>query len=127
MNHARKSNLLPASLAILVLVLAFNPAPLHAQSFQKVPALKFTKAFAGAEPLPQVLTIAYTNQTTVRFSVSTSTGSGGRWLSTSPIGTACCFTSLTVSIIVTAGNLPATVTQLIPSRWIELGPLRPSS
>jgi hypothetical protein len=30
------------------------------------------------------------------------------------------FTPLAVSIIVTTGSLPATATQVIPSRWIEL-------
>jgi Viral BACON domain len=107
-NRASKSYPLHACFAILALACALAlAAPLHAQSFQKVPALKFTKAFAGAEPLPQVLTIAYTNQTTVRFSVSASTISGGSWLSTSPTGNACCFTPLAVSVIVTAGSLPA--------------------
>ena len=78
-----------------ILALAFVStlaSPLHAQTFQTVPALAFTKAFAGAEPLPQVLTIAYTDQTTVRFTVAASTNSGGSWLSTSPTGGGCCFT-----------------------------------
>jgi hypothetical protein len=93
-------------LAVLALALACTFAsPLQAQTFQTVPALAFTKAFAGAEPLPQVLTIAYTDQTAVRFSVAASTNSGGAWLSTSPTGSGCCFTPLAVQVIVTAGNL----------------------
>jgi hypothetical protein len=107
-NRVSKSDPLHVCFAILALAFAFTlAAPLHAQTFQKVPALKFTKAFAGAEPLPQVLTIAYTNQATVRFSVSASTNSGGSWLSTSPTGNACCYTPLAVSVIVAAGSLAA--------------------
>src|SRR6202023_507479 len=105
-NHATKSCPLYVRFAILACAFALV-APLHAQSFQKVAALKFTKAFAGAEPLPQILTIAYSNQTTVRFSVTVSTSSGGGWLSTTPTGNACCFTPLAVSVVVTAGSLPA--------------------
>ena len=105
-THATKSYPLYVRFAMLACAFALV-APLHAQSFQKVAALKFTKAFAGAEPLPQVLTIAYSNQTTVRFSVTVSTSSGGGWLSTSPTGNACCFTPLAVSVVVTAGSLPA--------------------
>src|SRR5258708_1565694 len=57
------------SFAILAqaLIIIGLPSLLRAQTFQTVPALAFTKAFAQAEPLPQVLTIAYTDQSTVRF------------------------------------------------------------
>src|SRR5712692_5065968 len=107
-NRVSKFDQQHVLLATITLVLIFGlPSLLHAQTFQKVPALKFTKAFAGAEPLPQILTIAYSDQTTVRFSVTVSTSSGGSWLSTSPTGNACCFTPLAVSVIVTAGSLPA--------------------
>jgi hypothetical protein len=103
-----KTDKLQVLFAILTLVFVFTLAgPLHAQTFQTVPALAFTKAFAGAEPLPQILTIAYTDQTTVRFSTAASTNSGGNWLSVSPAGAGCCFTPLAVSVIVTAGNLAA--------------------
>src|ERR1700704_4616698 len=103
-----KTDSLQVLFAILVLAFVFTLAsPLQAQSFQTVPALAFTKAFAGAEPLPQVLTIAYTDQTAVRFSTSATTNSGGSWLSVSPAGGGCCFTPLAVQVIVTAGNLAA--------------------
>jgi len=103
-----KSDQLRIFFATIALALTFGlPSALHAQRFQTVPALAFTKAFAGAEPLPQVLTIAYTDQTTVRFSTAASTNSGGNWLSVSPAGAGCCFTPLAVSVIVTAGNLAA--------------------
>jgi hypothetical protein len=103
-----KTDRLPVLFAILVLAFVFTLAsPLQAQSFQTVPALSFTKAFAGTEPLPQVLTIAYTDQTSVRFSAAASTNSGGAWLSVSPSGNGCCFTPLAIQVIVAAGNLAA--------------------
>src|SRR5947209_5296400 len=103
-----KTDKLQVLFALLVLSFAFTlVSPLQAQTFQTVPAMAFTKAFAGAEPLPQVLTIAYTDQTTVRFSTAASTNNGGAWLSVSPAGAGCCFTPLAVQVIVTAGNLAA--------------------
>jgi hypothetical protein len=103
-----KTDRLQVLFAILVLAFVFTLAsPLQAQSFQTVPALSFTKAFAGTEPLPQVLTIAYSDQTAVRFTAAASTNSGGSWLSISPSGNGCCFTPLAVQAIVTAGNLAA--------------------
>ena len=96
------------ALSMIAVALMFCLAgALHAQTFQTVPALSFTKAFAGAEPLPQILTIAYTDQTTVHFSTAASTNSGGSWLSVSPNGTACCYTPYPVSVIVAAGTLAA--------------------
>src|ERR1700676_5662491 len=107
-NRVSKSDQSRIFFATVALALIFGlPSALHAQTFQTVPALGFTKAFAGAEPLPQVLTIAYTDQSTVRFSTAASTNSGGSWLSVSPAGNACCYTPLVVSVIVTAGNLAA--------------------
>ncbi len=107
-NRVSKSNPLQVLFALVALALIVSlPSPLHAQTFQTVPALAFTKAFAQAEPLPQVLTIAYTDQSTVRFSTAATTNTGGAWLSVSPAGNACCYTPLAVSAIVTAGNLAA--------------------
>ncbi len=107
-NRSPKSGQWCGFFAISVLALFIGlPTPLHAQSFQPVPGLAFTKVFAGAEPLPQVLTIAYTDQSSVRFSATASTNSGGSWLSLSPSGNGCCFTPLAVSVIVNAGNLAA--------------------
>jgi len=107
-NRVSKSDPLRVFLATIALALIIGlPSTLHAQTFQTVPALAFTKVFARAEPLPQVLTIAYTDQSTVRFSTAASTNSGGGWLSVSPAGSGCCFTPLAVSVIVTAGNLAA--------------------
>src|SRR4029077_2279864 len=107
-NRVSKPNSLQVLFAIVALALMVSlPSPRHAQTFQTVPGLAFTKAFAGPEPLPQVLTIAYTDQSTVRFSTAASTNSGGSWLSVSPSGGGCCNTPLAVSAIVTAGNLAA--------------------
>jgi hypothetical protein len=108
-NRASKRDQSHVFFAILALALIIIglPSLLRAQTFQTVPALAFTKAFAQAEPLPQVLTIAYTDQSTVRFSTAATTNTGGAWLSVSPAGNACCYTPLAVSAIVTAGNLAA--------------------
>src|SRR4051812_3039641 len=87
------------AISALTLIIGL-PRSLQAQTFQRVPALAFTKTLAGPNPLPQVLTIAYTDQTTVRFSTAASTTSGGNWLSVSPAGAGCCFTPLAVSVVV---------------------------
>jgi hypothetical protein len=107
-NRVSKAHALHVFFALIALAVGLGqPSQLRAQTFQKVPALAFTKVFAGAEPLPQVLTIAYSDQSSTRFSVSASTNSGGSWLSTSPTGAGCCFTPLAVTVSVTAGNLAA--------------------
>ena len=107
-NLVSKSNQLHVFFAVIALAFVVTlPSPLRAQTFQTVPALAFTKAYAGAEPLPQVLTIAYTDNSTVRFSATASTNSGGSWLSISPGGSGCCYTPLAISVKVTAGNLAA--------------------
>lgn len=107
-NRVSKSDPLRVFFATIALALVIGlPSVLHAQTFQTVPAVSFTKVFAGAEPLPQVLTIAYTDQSLVRFSTAASTNSGGNWLSVSPAGAGCCNTPLAVEAIVTAGNLAA--------------------
>src|ERR1700674_4821124 len=104
-NRVSKSDQSRIFFATVALALIFGlPSALHAQTFQNIPSLAFTKAFAGTEPLPQVLTIAYTDQSTVRFSTAASTNSGGNWLSVSPAGNACCYTPLAVSVSVAAGT-----------------------
>ena len=106
-TFASKTRRVRMLLVLFSLVLAGMASTLQAQTFQTVPALAFTKAFAGAEPLPQVLTIAYTDNSTTRFSVSASTNSGGSWLSVSPGGNGCCYTPLAIQVIVNAGTLAA--------------------
>ena len=83
-----KTDKLQVLFALLVLSFAFTlVSPLQAQTFQTVPAMAFTKAFAGAEPLPQVLTIAYTDQTTVRLPPHPPTAAalGCRFLPLAPV------------------------------------------
>src|SRR5208337_17407 len=56
---------------------------------------------AGADPLPQNITIQTPGTTAFAFSVSFDTASGGNWLAVSPFGNVCCTTprSLEVSVI----------------------------
>lgn len=90
-------------------------SPLEAQTFAPAPALSFTKGFGGANPLPQILTIASTSSTSIRFNAVATTTTGGAWLQISPQGTACCFTpeaiTVTASPVVTlaAGSYSAQI------------------
>jgi hypothetical protein len=69
----------------------------QAQTFDKVPSLSFVKPYAGANPLPQVLTIAASSS--IQYSITATTSSGGSWLTLSNSG--CCL-STPSSVIVTA-------------------------
>src|SRR5882672_4132420 len=94
-------------LAILVLAFVFTLAsPLQAQTFQTVQALSFTMPFAGANPLPQIVTIASTGAS-LRFTPVASTNSGGSWLVVSPANNGCCFTPYPVVVSVSAAGLAA--------------------
>jgi len=64
---------------------------LQAQTFEPIPALSFTQPYEGANPLPQVLTIASTGAN-ISFSVSATSTTGGNWLSIN-LGTGCCYTT----------------------------------
>jgi hypothetical protein len=55
--------------------------------FQQVNPISFTKPFSGANPLPQVLTIAGAGAS-IAFSTAASTATGGDWLSV-PVGAGC--------------------------------------
>jgi hypothetical protein len=61
---------------------------LQAQTFNPVPALSFVKAFGGANPLPQVITITSTGNN-LAFDDSATTTSGGSWLSITSCGSFC--------------------------------------
>lgn len=106
----RGTKLLPQlsiRLLMIALVLSFSLAgPLHAQTMQTVPALSFTMPFAGASPLPQIVTIATTGGA-LRFTPVASTSSGGNWLSVSPSNTACCYAPYPVAVIVNGAGLAA--------------------
>ena len=60
--------------AILLCAAATSVA--NAQTFASVPALSFTKAFAGANPLPQNLMIASTGSN-FNYIAAASTSTGG--------------------------------------------------
>jgi hypothetical protein len=70
-------------------------------SFEQVNGIAFTMLQAGADPLPQNITIQTPGTTAFAFSVSFDTASGGNWLAVSPFGNVCCTTprSLEVSVI----------------------------
>jgi hypothetical protein len=65
--------------------------------FEQVNGITFTKPLNGADPLPQVLTIASTG-TPFSFTASAISATGGNWLKVSPSGFCCTVPSiLTVS------------------------------
>jgi hypothetical protein len=67
--------------AVWLLVTTASAA--KAQSFASIPALSFTKAFAGANPLPQNLMVASTGSA-FNFTATATTFTGGAWLKISP-------------------------------------------
>ena len=69
--------------------------------------LNFTMAFGGANPLAQIINIAMTDNSAIRYSVSAANAKGGNWLSISPSGVGCCFTPLANVVSVNAGSLAA--------------------
>ena len=69
--------------------------------------ISFTMPFGGANPLPQILNVTAIDNSTIRFSASTATATGGNWLSISPSGSGCCYTPLPIAAKVNAGSLAA--------------------
>jgi hypothetical protein len=63
-------------------------ATVGASVFQQANPLGFTKVFGGANPLPQVLTLASTNAQ-FAFDSVVATGNGGTWLQVTSCGTFC--------------------------------------
>lgn len=59
-----------------------------ANAMPQVNALNFSKLFAGADPLPQTVTIA-SSGTAFNFNVTFSNSNGGAWMSPSPSGNCC--------------------------------------
>jgi len=78
----------------------------EAQTFNPIPALSFTTVFAGASPLPQVITVTSTGSN-FNFSTTVSTITGGNWLSVTPSGTDCCVTTEAVTVSADATALAA--------------------
>ncbi len=71
-----------------VTLLLACPAALRAQTFQTIAPLAFTKVYAGADPLPQVITVASTDPTsTIDFTATAVNSTGNNWLSVSGGGT----------------------------------------
>jgi Bacterial Ig-like domain (group 1)/Viral BACON domain len=70
--------------AVPVALFAFTTAAvLQAQSFYPIPALSFTKAFAGANPVAQSLMLSSTGAA-FNYTAVASTFSGGSWLQLTP-------------------------------------------
>ncbi|HEY7097664.1 MAG TPA: hypothetical protein VH437_13140 [Terriglobales bacterium] len=74
--------------------------------FRQINPIAFSMPFGGANPLPQILTVAGTG-TSIRFTPTVATGKGGSWLSISPSGTGCCFTPEAFTVSVNASTLAA--------------------
>ena len=77
--------------------------PAQAQVFAPIPALSFVKPFAGADPLPQVITVGSVGAA-FNFTYAASTSSGGSWLSVDNVSwnnCSLCGTPATLNVIVT--------------------------
>src|SRR5581483_770760 len=72
--------------------------------FLQTNPISFSKAFGGANPLPQTLTVA-SSSSTVRFSAVAANAGGGNWLQISPQGTGCCYTPEAITLSVNAASL----------------------
>src|SRR5208282_1967522 len=110
-DQPRRSFGIVASALIKLITIVFVTivclaGPLHAQTFQSVPALDFTMPFAGANSLPQIVTIATTSGA-LRFTPVASTSTGGNWLSVSPSNVGCCYAPYPVAVIVNGAGLAA--------------------
>lgn len=87
---------------VLFSVLAFGCCA-SAQTFFPVPTLQFVKPFGGADPLPQVITVASATNTQFTYTVTSFTSTGS-WLVPSP-GTGCCEgtpSSISVGVLTSA-------------------------
>jgi hypothetical protein len=73
--------------------------------FDEVTPISFVMPFGGANPLPQVLSLATTDNSSLRFSASTVTGKGGNWLQISTSGSGCCFTPFPMRLSVNGSGL----------------------
>ena len=79
---------------------------MQAQSFQTVGALAFTAPYGGANPLPQVVTVA-SSGAAFPYTQAVTTSSGGKWLAASPCGYYSCTTPYPVAVSVTTAGLAA--------------------
>jgi uncharacterized repeat protein (TIGR01451 family) len=69
--------------------------------FVQVNPINFTMPAAGANPLPQILTITQPGAA-FEYSVSAPTGNGGSWMTVSPVGGGCCVTPDVLTVTVSA-------------------------
>ena len=69
--------------------------------FSQVNPISFTMPLAGANPLPQVLTVGSTGST-FNYSVAVATATGGAWLQVSPQGSDCCVAPEAITVSITA-------------------------
>ena len=72
--------------------------------FNQVNAINFTKPYAGADPLPQNLTIATTGAS-FNFYATSSTATGGDWLSISPVCNLCAAPHTVTAIVTTSPSM----------------------
>jgi hypothetical protein len=121
----------------LAMFCAALPAALHAQTFQTIPSLYFTKAYAGGDPLSQVIGVASTG-TDFSFTGSAVSLTGGSWLTIDNVGGCCQSTpyalvvnahpditlatgTYTGQITVTgSNNATMTIPVMLPSRHFSL-------
>jgi hypothetical protein len=75
--------------------------------FAQVNPISFIMPFGGANPLPQLITVPAADNSVIRFSTAASSSKGGAWLSISPTGTPCCYTSLPIKVSVSGSSLAA--------------------
>jgi hypothetical protein len=77
-----------------------------ANAFVQLNPLSFTMPFGGGNPLPQLLTVASSGTTALRYAASAATSQGGNWLQVSPAG--CCANTPFVEqvSVVNASTLP---------------------
>jgi len=61
--------------------------------------------FGGANPLPQILTVGSSDNSSIRFTPVANTGTGGAWLSVSPNNNGCCFSPFPLTVSVNAPSL----------------------
>jgi hypothetical protein len=78
-------------------------------TFSQVNPINFVMPVGGANPLPQVLSLATTDNSSLRFSSSAVTGKGGSWLQISTSGGGCCFTPFPLRVSVNGATLKAGV------------------
>ena len=74
-------------------------------TFTQLNPLNFVMPFGGANPLPQILTVAASDNSAIRFTPVAATGKGGAWLSVSPNSNGCCFAPFPLTVSVNAPSL----------------------